>query len=185
MNSSPSKPSKGILLILVCALNACAVPTITLFNRDNPGPGLSIGESSNFHFFTSESNFDTGVNLNAGATYDLDITILSNWIDSYIEENEQGDLLDETGFDNSLMPFQWLGATRRSQSHRWFELMLFQANCGRESLRGITDLNSDEAGGSYRFVASCDGNLRLFVNDSPGFYLNNAGYANITLTRMN
>lgn len=174
-----------MLIVLSALLSGCAVPAITLFDRDNPGSALTVGESSNVHFFTNESNFDTGINLVEGVSYDLDITILSNWIDSYIVENEHEELLDEKGFDNSVMPFEWLGGTRRSKSHRWFELMLYQATCGRESLSGITDLNSGDASGSYRFVATCDGNLRLFVNDSPGFYGNNAGYANITLTRVN
>jgi hypothetical protein len=183
--SNPARSVFGFLLILSAALGGCAVPVVTLFDRDNTNEGLAIGESSNTHFFTSDSNFDTGIGLNAGSAYDVEITILSHWIDSYIDENENGEELDERGFDNSVMPLELLGVTRRSRSHRWFELMLYQSTCGQESLRGVTDLSNDEANGSYRFVAACDGNLRLFVNDTPGFYLNNAGYANITLTRMN
>ena len=83
------------------------------------------------------------------------------------------------------MPVQWLGWTRRSRSHNWFELMLMQPACRSGSLRGVSDLSIDEASGSYNFVATCDGNLTLFVNDSFGFYSNNAGYANIGLTRVN
>lgn len=175
----------GFLLILSALLGGCAVPVVTLFDRDDANQGLAVGESTNTHFFTSDSNLDTGIGLNAGSAYDVDITILSHWIDGDIEINENGEELDERGFDNSVMPIEWLGVTRRSRSHRWFELMLYQSTCGQESLRGVTDLNNDQANGSYRFVAACDGNLRLFVNDTPGFYLNNAGYANITLTRMN
>jgi|TARA_B110000196_G_scaffold317718_1_gene331437 hypothetical protein len=61
----------------------------------------------------------------------------------------------------------------------------FQPNCVSDSLRGVTDLNVDEASGSYNFVAACDGKLTLFVNDSYGFYGNNVGFANISLSRVN
>ena len=146
---------------------------------------LSVGESSNVHFFTIDPNFDTGITLGAGDTYDLDITILSHWMDAHITANENGEALNERGFDNSLMPIEMLGLTRRSRDHRWFELMMYQAGCGNDSLRGVTDLSNSNDSESYRFQASCDGNLRLFVNDTPGFYINNAGYANINLTRVN
>lgn len=175
----------GFLLVLSTSLSSCAVPVITLFDRDDPGRELAVGESSNIHFFTIDSNFDTGITLAAGDTYDMDITILSHWFDSYIEENEHGEALDERGFDNSLMPIELLGMTRRSREHRWFELMMYQASCGRESLRGVSDLSSSDDRAVYRFQATCNGNLRLFVNDSPGFYMNNVGYANISLTRVN
>jgi len=174
------------LILAGCSLLAsCAVPVVNLFSDADGGTNLGSGESSTVHFFTNDANFDTGVNLQAGQSYALDIALLSNWIDAYIEENEIGEELDETGFANSVMPLEFLGVTRRSRSHRWFELMMYQPNCGRESLRGVTDLNSDEESGAYRFVATCDGNLRLFVNDSPGFYTNNTGYASIRLSRLN
>ena len=63
--------------------------------------------------------------------------------------------------------------------------MLMQPNCKSGSLQGVSDLTLDEASGSYNFVATCDGNLTLFVNDSHGFYSNNVGYASIVLTRVN
>lgn len=176
---------RALCLFSSLLLAGCAVPVITLFSDTDGGVNLAPGESSTVHFFTSVSNFDTGVNLNSGDTYTLDVALLSHWIDAYIELNEHDQKIDETGFANSEMPFEALGVTRRSRDHRWFELMLYQPNCGRDSLRGVTDLNSDEESGAYRFVATCDGNLRLFVNDSPGFYTNNAGYANIVLSKVN
>ena len=185
MFTKPAKLVSGILLMSSVTLSSCAVPLVTLFNADNPADALGVGESSNVHFFTSVANFDTELNLGAGNTYEMDIAILSHWIDSDIDENENGEPLNEFGFANSVMPLEAFGMTRRSRNHQWFELMMYQANCGRESLRGVSDLNYDEASGSYRFVATCDGNLRLFVNDSPGFYVNNAGYANIKLSRVN
>ncbi|MCG8412644.1 MAG: hypothetical protein MI746_00360 [Pseudomonadales bacterium] len=184
MLSKSAKFVSGALLSLSLLTSGCAVPLFTLFDNDD-GTVLAAGESSTVHFFTSLPNFDTGVNLGAGNTYDLNIAILSQWNDAHIELDESGNKISERGFANSEMPFEALGVTRRSREHRWFELMLYQPNCGRESLRGVTELNSDEESGAYRFVATCDGNLRLFVNDSPGFYLNNLGYANITLSRVN
>lgn len=175
----------AILLGLSLYLSACAIPIATFLDGSGGGRDLVSGESATVHFFTNEPNLDTGVRLNAGSRYALDVVILSNWIDSDIEENETGEALDETGFANSVMPFEWLGITRRSRQNRWFELMLYQPDCGRESLRGVTELDVDETNGSYQFIASCDGKLSMFVNDSPGFYGNNAGYANIHLSRVN
>lgn len=175
----------AILLGLSLYLSACAIPIVTFLDGSDGGRDLVSGESATVHFFTNEPNLDTGVRLNAGSRYALDVVILSNWIDSDIEENETGEALDETGFANSVMPFEWLGITRRSRQNRWFELMLYQPDCGRESLRGVTELDVDETNGSYQFIASCDGKLSMFVNDSPGFYGNNAGYANIHLSRVN
>ena len=60
-----------MLIVLSALLSGCAVPAITLFDRDNPGSALTVGESSNVHFFTNESNFDTGINLVEGVSYDL------------------------------------------------------------------------------------------------------------------
>ncbi len=177
---------RGVAMIALCLyLTACAIPVATFFEDSESGRDLASGESATVHFFTNDPNLDTGVRLHAGTRYAVDVVILSNWIDSYIEENESGEAIDETGFANSVMPFEWLGFTRRSRQNRWFELMLYQPDCGRDSLRGVTELDVDETNGSYQFIASCDGKLSMFVNDSLGFYGNNAGYANINLSRVN
>ncbi len=172
--------SAGLLLLF----SGCSLPGITLFGDADPGQQLVSNERVALHFFTKEPNFDTGVNLQAGNDYRLGVTVLSLWVDSYIEENEHNEPLDERGFDNSVMPLEWLGVTRRSRQHNWFELMLYQPNCKRESLQGVSELEVDERGG-YRFVAACDGKLTLFVNDTHGFYGNNVGYANLSLSRVN
>ena len=83
------------------------------------------------------------------------------------------------------MPLAAMALLKRSRDHNWFELMLLQANYKGSSLRGISDLNFDEASGSYNFVATCDGKLSLSVNDSHGFYGNNSGFASISLSRVN
>jgi hypothetical protein len=146
---------------------------------------LLPGETATINFFTNISNFDSGIGLQANAQYRLKINQLSNWVDSRIERNENNQELDQYGFGNSLMPLSSLALLKRSRTHKWFELMLLQANCKRSSLKGISDLNFDEASGSYNFVATCDGKLTLFVNDSPGFYSNNSGFASIFLSRAN
>ncbi len=102
-----------------------------------------------------------------------------------LETNENNAPLDEYGFANSIMPVEAVLVLKRSRRHTWFELMLFQTNCKRSSLRGISDRDFDEASGSYNFVATCDGKLSLFVNDSYGFYGNNSGFASISLSRVN
>ncbi len=106
-------------------------------------------------------------------------------MDSTIDKNEKEQTLDQYGFADSVMPLPAVSLLKCSREHNWFELMLLQANCKRSSLVGISDLTFDEASGSYNFVATCDGKLTLFVNDSYGFYGNNSGFASISLSRAN
>lgn len=173
------------VMILVTLLASCNLPGLRLLGDDEPGMTLASGESQNVFFFTSDSSFETDVGLVGGSEYSLSITILSNWVDSYIDENENQEALNERGFSNELMPIALLGATRRSRSHQWFELMISQSRCPRDSLRGVSDLSYDEDSRSYRFTANCSGELMLHVNDAYGFYGNNMGAANIELARLN
>jgi hypothetical protein len=166
-------------------LASCSLPNISLFKNGDSGTLLSAGDMSSVHFFTKEMNHDTGIRLQAGADYTVGVTILSNWIDSSIALNDDGETLNELGFSNALMPLELIGLTRRSRDNQWFELMLEQPSCGKQSRTGVSELSYDDATGSYSFTASCDGNLTLFVNDSYGFYGNNIGYANIALKRTN
>ena len=145
----------------------------------------SVGESANFLFFTNESAAASGLRLIDGGDYQIQFTLLSNWIDGSIDQNENGQLLNETGFADSLMPLHSLAILKRSREHRWFELMLYLDSCSRDSLLGVTDLAFDEASGSYTYNANCSGDLKLFVNDSQGFYGNNAGFTNLKITRLN
>lgn len=165
-------------------MTACAVPPIS-FMDTRPGQTLASGDSATVHFFPMQANQDTGVVLEAGARYALDIKLLNFWVDGDIEETADGDRIDELGFSNSQMPFEFLGLLRRAKDHNWFELMLYQPRCAGESLRGVSELDIDENSGSYNFVANCDGKLALFVNDSYVTYGNNLGYANIALSRVN
>ena len=182
------------IFILSMILSSCSLPGMIFNDYHDPGSALAVGEEVAIKFFTSDANFDTGVNLRSGSRYSLDIKILSHWIDNYIEENENNEPLDERGFseekmarefENSWLPYDLARLTKRSKPHRWFELMLMQYNCAGDSLQGVTDLTIDEASGNYNFVAACDGKLTLFVNDSHGFYGNNAGFANLSLSRVN
>lgn len=189
---------KIALLAASLLLNGCVVhdipellPPITVLPQwitgiDYPaGEPLSSGDNTRLHFFTSEPNFHTDIGLASGATYALKVELLSNWSDATIDENELGHALDEKGFDNSVMPFEWLGNVRRSTEHNWFELMLFQRNCKESSMQGISDLTFNQETKSYEFTASCNGALSLFVNDTRGFYGNNTGYANLSVSRLN
>lgn len=172
--------------VLATSLTACVhTPMWAKGGADESGMTLSAGEEAIVHFFTRDPSLDTGVKLAAGTEYEMDITILSLWVDSTIRKNENGEPLDETGFADSVMPHDWVSFLKRSGEHRWFELMIYQPNCSRDSLRGVTDLNANEDSGSYNFVAACDGKLSLFVNDSHGYYSNNVGFANIALSQVN
>ncbi len=171
-------------LLLAAALSACSLPGWMPLGDADPGQILTPGESATLQFFTNIANFDTEVGLQAGEQYALKINLLSNWVDSTIDKNENDQTLDQYGFDDSLMSLAAASLLKRSREHKWFELMLLQANCKRSSLVGISDLTFDEDSGSYNFVATCDGKLTLFVNDSHGFYGNNSGFASISLSRI-
>lgn len=172
------------LLLIAVGLGSCMATPISLMD-ERPGHTLAVGDSSRIHFFTSAPDQDTGIILNAGGHYTMRVNLLSHWADSYITVNENGEPLDERGFANSEMPAAWLGKLRRSTSHQWFELMLYQPRCKSDSLRGVSDLQYNESSGSYSFVATCDGKLALFVNDNYLAYANNTGYANIAFARVN
>ena len=175
----------AIYLLFALTLPACANPAWFPLRHKESGQTLSAGEQATLHFFTRDAEFNTGLQLQAGASYQLHIKLLSHWIDGTIARNEHAARLDEKGFANSVMPAQWMGWLRRSRAHNWFELMLVQTKCESGSLMGVSDIAFDEASGSYNFVATCDGNLSLFVNDTHGFYSNNAGYASIAVSRVN
>lgn len=174
-----------VALLATVSLTSCALPGWMPLGNAQPGEVLMPGETAALQFFTNIANFDTEVGLQASAQYELKINLLSNWVDSTIDKNENNQSLDQFGFADSLMPIQSVSLLKRSREHNWFELMLLQANCKRSSLVGISDLTFDEASGSYNFVATCDGKLSLFVNDSYGFYGNNSGFASISLSRVN
>jgi len=190
---SASRKLFGVI-ILATILGSCSFPGIVLSGISDTGTALRVGEEVSLKFFTNDANFDSGIGLQSGASYALEVKILSNWIDSHIEENEDGEPLDERGFsdarmarqlDEGFIPLGLARLSKRSRQHRWFELMLMQYNCTRDSLRGVSDLSVDEESGVYTFVAACDGKLSLFVNDSHGFYGNNVGFANLSLSRVN
>ena len=109
------------------------------------GELLSIGESANFQFFTNEPAATSGLRLIDGGNYQIQLTLLSNWIDGSIDQNENGQLLNEIGFADNLMPLHSLSILKRSREHRWFELMLYLDSCSGESLLGVSDLAIDEA----------------------------------------
>ena len=175
----------ALVTLTAISLSACTVPGWMPRGDADPGEILLLGKSTTLLFFTNVANFDSEVGLEASAQYKLTITRLSNWVDSSIETNEKNQDLDQYGFADSLMPLATMALLKRSRDHNWFELMLLQAHCKSSSIRGISDLNFDEASGSYNFVATCDGKLSLYVNDSHGFYGNNSGFDSISLSRAN
>jgi hypothetical protein len=184
MSTQFSMTLKSIALTLgATVISGCNIGGLSLFANNETGATLESGETANTHFFTREMNHDSGIALEAGGQYALDVTILSNWVDSDIETNDSLLPLDEKGFSNSKMPWEWVGLTRRSRGHNWFELMLKQPGCS--GAMGVSDLEPSDTTGRYRFTANCSGPLTLYVNDAIGFYGNNVGYANITVSRLN
>ena len=185
LRETPLKKLKILAALLaIVSLTSCTIPGWMSLG-DAQSKVLMPGEKATLQFFTNIPNFDTDVGLQASAQYVLKINLLSNWVDSTIDKNEKEQTLDQYGFADSVMPLPAVSLLKCSREHNWFELMLLQANCKRSSLVGISDLTFDEASGSYNFVATCDGKLTLFVNDSYGFYGNNSGFASISLSRAN
>ena len=183
------EPTKNLVMRLVflsslLLLGSCGYSVrLPYIYEGDAGQELQAGETGNFMFFTNDARADSGIALLAGMDYDIAIAVLSNWTDGNIDTNENGDPLDITGFADSLMPGFVPNALKRSDAHRWFELMLYQDNCPGESLRGITQLPFAPATGLYTYRAFCSGKLSMHVNDAWGFYNNNAGYANVSITR--
>ena len=66
----------GISAASILLLAACQTPRLNLFRYGEPGTPLAVGDEVKIDFFTNEMNFNTGVALDAGAGYALDITIL-------------------------------------------------------------------------------------------------------------
>jgi hypothetical protein len=176
---------RSSFFVLILVLSSCNARLYIDQLPGSEGESLSVGESANFLFFTNEPAAESGLRLLDGSDYQVQFTLLSNWIDGDIDQNENGQLLNETGFADTLMPLHSLSILKRSREHRWFELMLYLDSCSRDSLTGVTDLAIDEASGSYTYSASCSGDLKLFVNDSQGFYGNNTGFSNVIITRLN
>ena len=173
------------VLLLFALLTACNTVMYIDSDLGSSGQSLAPGQSTSFRFFTTDPASHSGVNMAAGASYRLEFPIVSNWIDGDIEVDENGGPIGLDGFADSQMPLQNLSLLKRSGQHRWFELMLFQDGCRRDSLVGISELNFDSASDSYLYQAPCNGDLKLFVNDSQGFYINNVGFAHIRITRTN
>ena len=176
---------KNLLVLVLLFLSACNARLFIDQSPGNEGQLLAVGESANVRFFTNNPAAESGLQLASGSNYQVEFTLVSNWIDGSIDKNENGQLLDETGFGDELMPSHVLSLLKRSRQHRWFEMMLYQDGCARDSLTGITELSVDGNTGSYIYPAVCSGDLKMFVNDSQGFYSNNAGVATIRVTRTN
>ncbi len=114
MKSVISIRIRNLVPVLTALLmTACAVPPISLMDT-RPGQTLASGDSATVHFFPCRPSQDTGVVLQAGARYALDIKLLNFWVDGDIEETADGERIDEMGFSNSQMPFEFLGSLRRA-----------------------------------------------------------------------
>ncbi|MCB1669483.1 MAG: hypothetical protein R3F41_14775 [Gammaproteobacteria bacterium] len=173
-----------LLWILTAALlTACNARMYIDQVPGDSGQALAPGQSTSFRFFTTDPSNHSGVNLTAGASYHLQLSMVSNWIDGSIDSDENGEPLGPFGFADSVMPLEAMALMKRSTDHRWFELMLYQDGCRSESLVGISNLTYDAESDSYLYVAPCSGDLRLFVNDSQVSYTDNVGFARITLSR--
>lgn len=186
----PGLPVRGTRVLRVLLLLCCLLPVACSYNIRLPylyagdeGQLLQPGESAQFMFFTNDARADSGISLQAGADYTITIQLLSNWSDGHIHMDEYGQPLGLLGFSDTLMGSPLFNHFKRSGSHRWFELMLYQDNCPGDSLQGFSQLSLDSATGTYSYRAVCSGKLSFHVNDAWGFYNNNAGMASIAITR--
>src|SRR4051794_16355813 len=108
---------------------------------------------------------DTGISLEAGGTYDMDAKGI--WIDFFILSGPEG--------NPSPTWMQWLLASRlRVKGENYFTLI------------GTLDRDLSTAfciGRRARVQAPRSGLLTCFANDVPGFYWNNRGTVQLTVTR--
>ena len=130
-----------------------------------------ISESHEVHFETAQPLFPTEVYVEEGETYEIQVRNLDDWYDKSEPVDSANGLAKDLWVH---LPFRALRIGPRNPNEKIFQL---NASVGVDGQPiGIGEKN--------RFTANQSGQLFLFVNDIPGFYANNHGTADVTITRV-
>lgn len=123
---------------------------------------LAIGESKTIEVASADYWNASGVFVTAGESYQ--VTASGTWTDWYIDT-------DANGYSNWYLNLFTL--LKRSKSDKWFKLM------------GSVNQNTDFAiGTSAILTPNVSGPLDFYANDANGFYWNNYGSVQVTITRV-
>ena len=110
----------------------------------------------------------TGIELAAGHSYQM--LALGKWTDFFIKRDANGFTSDEAILAKVLRKHE---RRRRMPRENWFALI------------GAIDRDETTAfkiGTALTFDATATGELTCFANDEPGFYFNNWGSIELTVT---
>jgi hypothetical protein len=127
---------------------------------------LEVGQEAPVEVRAREPRNASGIELEAGATYGIDISAPQRWWDAWIGCGPEG---HDAWY---LRPFTRL---RRSPPHRWMALM--------GAVEGARDAPFLLVPGG-ELVPTRTGELLCFANDSRGMYWNNRGRLSLTLRRL-
>ncbi len=116
----------------------------------------------------------SGVRLQAGAKYRVEVPPGQKWLDGSIECNA-------AGWDSERLPWYKEAIVERFESRRrfpeanWFELI---------GALGDEDDTLFRIGNGTEYTAPADGDLYLFANDLRSKYDNNEGWLDVKITRL-
>jgi len=125
---------------------------------------MKVGEQRTFSVCAHTVWSETGIELQAGATYRF--SARGTWWDFYVRTDPDG---------YAGLPFQKSAAKRlRMPGTKWFAL------CGA---LGRDEQSAFLIGTSTFYTAPADGPLYCFANDLRGWYWNNVGSITVTVSR--
>ncbi len=117
----------------------------------------------------------SGLVLEKGATYNLEVIEESDWKDAYQDATAEGWVVPETGF---------LAVARslaRAPDQKYFYLMgALRGAC----YDGLTCEQLFPIGKKTKFTAPADGEFCSFANDIPFMYWNNEGSITLEISRL-
>ena len=126
---------------------------------------LAPGESQVFTVRATNPWNTSGIELEAGRTYDIKVVSVSGWKDAWIAT-------DPAGFESRfLTKFEFL---RRYKPSPWLQLL---GSVGRD------DRTVFPIGWGTEITPETSGELHAFANDAVGFYWNNSGELRVEITR--
>jgi hypothetical protein len=122
--------------------------------------------------------FDTGIRVQRGETYLLNVGPGQTWTDWYITCGPEG----KTTFIQAL-GLPWLRVRRDDDGEAAYFFTLIAAIANLNSPRVLVQTFA-VGRGPRRFVSRTHGALICFANDVPGGYWNNRGSINVSVEKL-